>query len=145
MRFWFVCLCIGIVAGLGAATFIYAKGYSYLSSDPIACVNCHVMQPQFDGWQKSAHHTAAVCVDCHMPQGFFAKYLTKAENGYLHSKAFTLQNFLDPIQMRPRSLRIANEACLKCHSDMTAELSVHTSVRSGEAELCTKCHQDVGH
>ena len=80
-----------------------------------------------------------------MPQGFFAKYLTKAENGYLHSKAFTLQDFLDPIQMRPKSLAIANQACMKCHEQMTGELSVHKSVINGEQEQCTHCHMDVGH
>ena len=41
----FVCL-LGIPGGVGAFTFVYAKGFSYLSSDPRACVNCHVMNQQ---------------------------------------------------------------------------------------------------
>jgi nitrate/TMAO reductase-like tetraheme cytochrome c subunit len=33
----------GAAAGLGAFTFVYAKGNSYLTNDPAACANCHVM------------------------------------------------------------------------------------------------------
>ena len=36
---------LGIPVGVGAFTFVYAKGFSYLSPDPRACVNCHVMNP----------------------------------------------------------------------------------------------------
>ena len=46
---------IGIAVGIGAYTFAYAKGWSYLTDDPAACANCHVMQEQFDGWIKSSH------------------------------------------------------------------------------------------
>lgn len=37
---------VGFVAGMGAYTFVYARGASYLTNDPSACVNCHVMRPQ---------------------------------------------------------------------------------------------------
>jgi len=32
---------VGIAAGLGVYTFVYAKGYSYITNDPAACANCH--------------------------------------------------------------------------------------------------------
>ena len=35
---------IGIAVGIGAYTFAYAKGWSYLTDNPAACANCHVMQ-----------------------------------------------------------------------------------------------------
>ena len=31
----------GLVIGLGCYTFLYAKGYSYLTNNPAACTNCH--------------------------------------------------------------------------------------------------------
>ena len=31
----------GVAAGVGGFTFVYARGYSYLTNDPKACVNCH--------------------------------------------------------------------------------------------------------
>src|SRR5215831_16205620 len=87
---------VGIPVGVGAFTFVYARGLSYLSPDPKACVNCHIMQPQYDAWQKASHHTVAVCVDCHLPHAFVRKYLAKAENGWRHGKKFTLQSFAEP-------------------------------------------------
>lgn len=75
---------VGAALGVGGTTFRYAEGLSYLSTDPAACANCHIMQPQYDSWQKASHHTVATCVDCHLPHDFIGKYYAKAENGYHH-------------------------------------------------------------
>ncbi|HSQ68820.1 MAG TPA: NapC/NirT family cytochrome c, partial [Steroidobacteraceae bacterium] len=92
----------GILLGIGGYTFLYAGGFSYLSSDPEACMNCHIMRPQFDSWQKGSHHAVAKCVDCHLPHDFVGKYLAKSENGYHHSKGFTLQDFHEPIMIKAK-------------------------------------------
>ncbi|HYP29673.1 MAG TPA: NapC/NirT family cytochrome c [Blastocatellia bacterium] len=60
---------VGLAAGVGGYTFIYAKGYSYLTNDPAACANCHIMQDHYDGWIKSSHRSVAACNDCHTPPG----------------------------------------------------------------------------
>lgn len=39
---------IGFFLGISAYTFVYAEGASYLSTDPRACANCHIMWPQYD-------------------------------------------------------------------------------------------------
>ena len=52
---------IGVAVGIGVYTFAYAKGWSYLTDDPAACANCHVMREQFDGWLKSSHRAVATC------------------------------------------------------------------------------------
>ena len=49
----------GMAAGLGFYAFDYGEGLSYFSKDPRACANCHVMDEQYDSWQKSGHHQAA--------------------------------------------------------------------------------------
>lgn len=139
----FFCI-FGLCLGIGGYTFYYAKGFSYLSTDPKACVNCHVMQPQYDAWQKSSHHNVAVCASCHMPHNFFRKYLVKAENGYLHSKAFTLQNFPNPIQIRESSLKVLNQSCMHCHKEIASNIIEH-SAGDDEIRTCTRCHADVGH
>src|SRR5215510_4388486 len=84
---------LGVALGLGLFTLAYAKGLSYASDAPEACVNCHVMRDQYDGWLAGPHHAVATCNDCHVPQDFFGKWLAKGLNGFHHSKAFTLQNF----------------------------------------------------
>lgn len=95
---------LGILLGVSAHTLVYAEGFSYLSDDPKACVNCHVMREQYDGWQKASHHAHASCNDCHTPHDFIRKYLTKVDHGWRHSKGFTLNNFHEPIRITPKDL-----------------------------------------
>jgi hypothetical protein len=58
---------VGAIVGLGAFTFAYAQGASYLTNNPEACANCHIMREYYDGWNRSGHAHAAVCNDCHTP------------------------------------------------------------------------------
>lgn len=135
---------VGIPAGIGLFTFDYAEGLSYFSTDPAACANCHIMQPQYDGWQHSSHHTAATCVDCHLPQDFVGKYIAKAENGWHHSVGFTLQNFHEPITIKPKNERLLHDNCVRCHEGVLHEL---LPVDTSEPDFlpCVHCHADVGH
>lgn len=64
---------LGVLLGVGALTMVYGDGTAYLSNEPQACANCHVMQGHFDSWQSSTHRHVAVCNDCHLPPGFFGK------------------------------------------------------------------------
>lgn len=133
---------LGILLGLGGVTLHYGEGFSYFSADPQACANCHIMRPQLASWQKSSHHTFATCVDCHLPHDFLNKYIAKAENGYNHSKAFTLQNFHEPIQINAKNSQILQNNCIACHNDV-----VHNLVNTNETDAvrCIHCHQDAGH
>lgn len=134
---------VGVLIGTGSFTFGYGKGASYLSNDPNACANCHVMQGQLDSWQHSSHRHVAVCNDCHLPHDLAGKWITKADNGFFHSLAFTTGNFHEPIQIKPRNRRVTQNACLHCHAGF-----VHPMLRpdSSEATLfCVHCHEDVGH
>ena len=46
---------VGLALGVGAYTLVYARGASYLTNDPAACANCHVMREQYDGWTAGSH------------------------------------------------------------------------------------------
>jgi cytochrome c nitrite reductase small subunit len=143
---WLLALCItlGLAAGVGLFTFRYAEGLSYFSTDPTACINCHIMRPQFAAWQASSHHGVAGCVDCHLPHAFIPKYLAKAENGYRHSKEFTAQTFPEPIAIRQRGREILQENCVHCHSDLVHDIA--TGPRGAADALdCVHCHLSVGH
>ena len=134
---------LGILGGVGAFTFGYGQGASYLSNDPTACANCHVMQDHFDSWQKSSHQHVAVCNDCHLPPGGMGKWVTKADNGFFHSLAFTLDNFHEPIQIKPRNRRVTQRACIDCHGEFVHPLL--PAETGGDMLLCIHCHTDVGH
>ena len=135
---------VGLFAGVGSYTFYYGRGLSYLSNDPRVCVNCHIMREQYDGWQKGSHHAAATCNDCHTPHDLVGKYITKADNGFWHSKGFTLQDFHEPIQIRPVNSTVLQRNCVDCHRDMVASINTHPG-KKREMLDCVHCHRDVGH
>jgi cytochrome c nitrite reductase small subunit len=131
----------GVLFGLGAFTFDYADGLSYLSSDPAACANCHIMQTQYDSWQRASHRNVAGCVDCHLPHRGLGKWIAKADNGYRHSKAFTLQDFREPIGMTEGNRRILQRNCLECHRELTHQMAAGDP----SSVECVHCHRSVGH
>ena len=138
-----IALALGATAGLGTYTFVYAKGGSYLTDDPQACANCHIMQDHLNGWIKSSHRAVATCNDCHTPPGLIPKYFTKAEHGLFHSLAFTTDNFHEPIQIKERSRRVTENACRKCHQDTVHDIEATTT--SDTTMSCIRCHRSVGH
>lgn len=138
-----VAITLGVLGGVGAFTFGYGKGYSYLLDDPPSCANCHVMDGHYDAWQASSHAHVATCNDCHLPHDFVGKWLVKADNGFFHSLAFTLGGFHEPIRIKPRNRRVTQGACLHCHADFVHELL--PAERGGDMVLCAGCHADVGH
>jgi cytochrome c nitrite reductase small subunit len=165
---------LGLVAGLGAFTFGFARGHSYLTNDPAACANCHIMEDYYAAWQKGSHRVAATCNDCHTPHNLVGKYAVKATNGFFHSLYFTTGRHPDPIRIRPSNRRVTERACRDCHAEITAAITpgahVAPAVPSGahddswrthdgrgeaagrgatEAEdlsaSCIRCHASVGH
>ena len=72
-------------------------------------------------------------------------HIAKAENGYHHSKAFTLQNFHEPIEITAKNHRILEENCIHCHKDMTETMLAYNEEAGILPIDCTHCHLDVGH
>ena len=161
---------VGVAAGLGTFTFVYAKGASYLSTDPAVCANCHIMGEHYAAWQRSSHRIAAGCADCHMPHDLVGKYAAKASNGFWHSLAFTTGRFPDPLQIKPHNRAITEQACRDCHADIASAIDpvgsgaaieirsgiagaptadrpqIHDGViDAGDRESCIRCHTYVGH
>lgn len=138
------CILLGVLGGVGAYTFFYAEGLSYLSNDPKACVNCHVMNDNFNSWQMASHHANATCNDCHLSHNQLLKYFEKARNGWNHSKAFTLGNFPEPIRITPHNLNSLQHNCVECHEVAVSEIMGHRDVERKDAR-CTVCHRASGH
>ena len=133
----------GAALGIGSYTFVYARGASYMFSDPEICANCHIMQGHYDAWTKGSHHKAAVCNDCHTPHNFFGKWLVKGINGFNHSMAFTTGWFHEPIQITPLNRRVTESACRYCHADIVDAIDMHASTKNPLE--CIRCHESVGH
>jgi cytochrome c nitrite reductase small subunit len=134
---------VGGVLGLGSFTFRYAEGLSYFSSDPKACANCHIMNEQYSSWSKGPHHSSATCAECHLPHDPMNKYLAKAENGYHHSKGFTLEDFHEPIMIKPKNAAILQKSCLHCHGDFVHQIL--SDDKAAPEATCVHCHRRAGH
>lgn len=141
-----VAFVIGTGLGLGIFTLAYAKGASYLSDEPTACINCHIMEEQYDGWTAGPHASFATCGDCHLPHdNVVSKYLVKGENGLHHGSKFTTGAFPENIEIRESSLRITNAACVYCHAELTDDVRHPGNYPDSDDFSCVRCHSDVGH
>ena len=141
--YFLLAISTGIMVGLGVSTFFYAKGYAYLSDDPAACKNCHIMNEEYNSWTKGSHRSVATCNDCHTPKNFTGKWITKGLNGWNHSYAFTSGDYHYPIQINTRNRNIAEENCRYCHGTLSSMITFHDNE---DTKLqCTSCHPNVGH
>jgi cytochrome c nitrite reductase small subunit len=155
----------GATIGLGLFTFGYARGASYLTNDPAACANCHVMSEHFAAWTKSSHRAVATCNDCHTPHDPIGKYAVKARNGFWHSFYFTVGGYPDPIRITDANRRVTEGACRSCHGEITEAIDLAASPGTAAARFvsagapasgpihrasvepisCIRCHRYVGH
>jgi len=130
-----------------------SQATSYLSSDPKACINCHVMNTQYATWQHSSHARVASCVDCHLPtDSYFDKYVAKTIDGWNHSVAFTMNTYDQAIQISDYGAQRVQDNCISCHSSLTSQIVINAdkyhnyddpSVRTGRK--CWECHKSVPH
>ncbi len=136
---------VGVAIGIGGYTFAYSRAYSYATSDPAACANCHAMNGHYSAWTVGPHHAAAVCVDCHTPHDTTGKYATKATDGVRHSYYFTVGRYPDAPLITAKNEEIVERQCRRCHGDMVLAIDTPSAHAHGEGMPCLHCHPDAGH
>lgn len=142
---------------IAAGLFLYlvkaSKALSYLSSDPKACINCHVMNTQYATWQHSSHARRVRCVDCHLPAGdLIARYLAKARDGWNHATAFTLNTYRQRITISADGADRVEANCISCHAKLVLQIrangesyhAFYTFVQARDRR-CWSCHRSVPH
>lgn len=141
---------VGVMIGLMGYIFYISKAHSYLSDNPRACINCHIMAPEYSTWFHSSHGRNTVCNDCHVPHdNFFRKYYFKASDGIRHASMFALRLEPQVIRIRKPGETIVQENCIRCHSELnsvvgTAEVTAKMA-HEDNGKLCWECHTDVPH
>jgi len=146
-----VVVLFGLLAGLGGLTLRLARATSYLSDDPITCLNCHVMRPQYATWQRSSHTRVASCNDCHVPHDTFIRhYGFKARDGLRHAFMFTFRLEPQVIRIKPAGAAVVRENCIRCHRQLVEQLPMYrfaaASPRAGApAQGCIACHAATPH
>ncbi|TYA71622.1 cytochrome c nitrite reductase small subunit [Seonamhaeicola marinus] len=141
---------IGIIVGLGFFMAKEASLVSYMSNDPQACVNCHVMTPMYNSWMHSSHREYANCNDCHVPHDNVAnKYFFKAKDGLFHASVFTARMEPEVMFMREASQEVVQDNCIRCHVQQVTQVK-YDGWLDGHAESrterkCWECHQEIPH
>jgi nitrite reductase (cytochrome c-552) len=85
----------GLIIGLGCYTFIYAKGYFYLTDDPSACADCHMPYKRVGALKISDHNVQSpvlninrACQTCHK----WSEEELKARVETIQDKTFRMRN-----------------------------------------------------
>lgn len=141
----------GLIAGLGGYAIYMSRAHSYLSDEPSACVNCHIMTPYYQSWDHSSHAQWATCNDCHVPQdNIISKYAFKAKDGLYHAAVFTMRNEPQVIRPRDESYEVIMNNCIRCHTQLNTEfvdtgMISYCDVKAGKGKACWDCHTEVPH
>jgi len=141
---------IAVIIGLGLFMAKESEVVSYMSDDPQACVNCHVMTPVYNSWMHSSHREWTNCNDCHVPHNnVFNKYFFKAKDGLYHASVFTLRMEPEVMFMREESANVVQNNCIRCHVQQVTQtkyegyIANHKENRTNRK--CWSCHQEVPH
>ncbi len=141
---WTGYVLMGACVGLGMFVVVISEAVSYMSDDPNACINCHIMIPQYATWQKSSHGRFTTCNDCHVPHDSeLRKIWFKANDGLRHATIFTLRAEPQVIQAIPASVKVIQENCIRCHGQQLHQAV--TPINSKFERSCIDCHREVPH
>lgn len=137
---------IGTILGLAVlAPTSYVAVHQ--SSTPEFCKSCHIMDPYYDSWARSAHGEI-VCTACHFEPGLMGTLQGKFQALTQLTKYITLT-----AGTRPWA-HVADASCTQCHSlpDLVGPLDFggiafdhgpHLAQVSGMQLRCVTCHSHV--
>ena len=141
----------GVIAGGGAFFLYLLRAHTYLTDEPSACVNCHIMSPYYATWMHSSHSRDATCNDCHVPhENFIKKWTFKGMDGMKHVAAFLTNSEPQVIQAHPASSQVIMNNCIRCHQQLNTEFVETGRIdymmsEVGKGKACWDCHRDVPH
>lgn len=141
----------GVVIGLTGLFMYLLRFHMYLTDDPAACVNCHIMTPYYQTWAHSSHARNATCNDCHVPhENIFKKYFFKGKDGMRHVAYFVTHKERQGIKAEEAGAEVIMNNCIRCHATLNQEF-VKTGridymlAQKGEGKACWDCHRNVPH
>ena len=141
---------LAVFTGISFLILYLSKAHSYISDNPKACTNCHIMAPQYATWSHSSHREVTHCNDCHVPHNnFFNKYYFKAKDGLRHATIFTLRNEPQVIFIKEEGAEAVHTNCIRCHFDQLVDPKLNAMVDNHSGKMterkCIECHREVPH
>lgn len=145
-----VAVLLGAIVALGVYMAKLANVASYLTDDPRACINCHVMTTEYITWKHSSHREVASCNDCHVPHdNVFKQYAFKAKDGLYHATIYTLRAEPQSIIMHEAGQQAVQNNCIRCHMDQVTDAKMTSWVSSHQNDrldrTCWECHRETPH
>ena len=141
----------GVIVGGGALFLYMLRAHTYLTDDPAACVNCHIMGPYYATWFHSSHSRNATCNDCHVPhENAVKKWVFKGMDGMRHVAVFLTHGEKDVVRANGESSEVIMNNCIRCHTQLNTEFVSTGRIdymmsQVGEGKACWDCHRDVPH
>lgn len=141
----------GVIFGGGLYFMYLLRVHTYLTDDPKACINCHIMTPYYATWMHSSHGRNTTCNDCHVPhENVIKKYAFKGMDGMKHLFAFVTKNEPQVPQAQKKSSQVIMNNCIRCHTDLNCQLVKAGKVdymmtKEGNGKACWDCHRGVPH
>lgn len=152
-RAWkvFALVVLGVLVGGGGFFLYMLRAHTYLTDDPAACVNCHIMGPYYATWFHSSHARDATCNDCHVPhENPVKKWAFKGMDGMRHVAVFLTRGEHQVIQANDASAEVIMNNCIRCHTQLNTEFVSTGRIdfmmsQVGEGKACWDCHRSVAH
>lgn len=147
----FMIVALGVLVGGGGLFLYLLRAHTYLTDDPAACVNCHIMGPYYATWFHSSHGRDATCNDCHVPQeNFVKKWAFKGKDGTRHIAVFVTRGEKQVLRANDQSAQVIMNNCIRCHTQLNTEFVSAGRVdfmmsKVGEGKACWDCHRNSGH
>ncbi|MDK9700391.1 MAG: cytochrome c nitrite reductase small subunit [bacterium] len=133
-------IALGVFVAIGILIFRASEATSYLTDDPKACINCHIMRPEFATYARSSHARVATCNDCHVPQHPLWKWPFKARDGMRHAFMFTFRLEPQVIHASEMAEAAIESNCIRCHGKL-----IETAGNIKMNQHCFFCHREVPH
>ncbi|SJZ30310.1 cytochrome c3 family protein [Selenihalanaerobacter shriftii] len=128
-------------AGIILSAIILSLGIKGSTESPEFCNNCHIMDPAYESWSRSAH-SEVKCLECHEEPGF---------SGYLKTKAQGAEQAVTYLISSPDqsdlNAHVANKNCIDCHRSEEKVPSIpedHQKRIESDME-CAMCHKSTAH
>jgi cytochrome c nitrite reductase small subunit len=108
------------------------------SGRPDFCVQCHVMEAEYEAWIHVGAHRRKLCVDCHLPnENMTLHYVWKGITGLKDALFFYSGRVPERIMLTSHGEKVLQANCVRCH-----EMAV--SLMDTDRK-CWSCHRRISH
>ena len=135
----FLALSAMFLAGFGILVGAATPKLLSLTSTPLFCNSCHVMNEEYEAWFMTGIHRTIQCIDCHLPNDNILNHLIwKGIDGTRDVVYFHTATYAEPIEISQRGKSFIKANCMRCHEGMVSRIAT-------DGQDCWSCHRRINH